>query len=97
VFLNGCQTTDLEPERVLDFVSYFVGTADASGVIGTEITVFENMARTFAEAFLKEFAARQVPLGRAVTHARLALLDQGNPLGLAYIPFALPSLQMRTA
>ena len=45
VFLNGCRTTDLDPERAIDFVSYFVEDASASGlgaverdvgVIGTE-------------------------------------------------------------
>lgn len=96
VFLNGCQTTDLEPERAIDFVSFFVEDASACGVIGTEITVFEEFAREFAEEFLHAFLTDRVPIGTAVTRARLALLSKGNPLGLSYIPYALPSIRLAT-
>jgi hypothetical protein len=94
VFLNGCRTTDLEPERAIDFVSFFVEDALACAVIGTEITVFEDLARTFAEQFVRRFLVDRAPLGEAVLAARLALLEEGNPLGLAYIPFGLPSLRV---
>ncbi|WP_328608378.1 hypothetical protein OG943_04445 [Amycolatopsis sp. NBC_00345] len=94
VFLNGCRTTDLEPERAIDFVSFFVEDALACAVIGTEITVFEDLARTFAEQFVRRFLVDRAPLGEAVLSARLALLEDGNPLGLAYIPFGLPSLRV---
>lgn len=96
VFLNGCQTTDLEPERAIDFVSFFVEDASACGVIGTEITVFEEFAREFAEEFLRCFLTEREPIGAAVTNARLALLSKGNPLGLSYIPYALPSIRLVT-
>ena len=35
-----------------------------------------------------------MPLGKAVRGARLALLQQGNPLGLVYIPYAVASLRL---
>jgi hypothetical protein len=66
----------------------------AAGVIGTEITVFEPLARAFAEACLRRFL-EGATLGAAVRGARLELLGQGNPLGLAYIPFALPGLRLQ--
>ena len=94
VFLNGCMTTALEPEKAMEFVTAFVSDAGASGVIGTEITVFEPLATKFAEIFLREFLCESKPLGCAVRLARLALLQEWNPLGLVYIPFALPGLQI---
>jgi|GEM_PF-440050 len=93
VFINGCHTTALSPEVALNLVSAFVEEAEAAGVIGTEITVFEPLACTFAEACLKRFL-KGGQLGEAVRGARLELLKQGNPLGLAYIPFALASLAL---
>jgi hypothetical protein len=92
LFLNGCHTTGLEPEQALEFVSFLIQCA-AAGVIGTEITVFEPLARAFAEECLTRFLAGE-PLGWAVRNARLSLLKAGNPLGLVYLPYALPSLQL---
>ncbi|HYQ70227.1 hypothetical protein [Actinophytocola sp.] len=94
VFLNGCRTTDLDPDRAIDFVSFFVEDAQACGVIGTEITVFEELARPFAEDCLRRFLTAGVPIGTAVRDARISLLNQGNPLGLAYIPFVLPAIRI---
>lgn len=94
VFINGCHTTALEPEQALEFVSTFVQLAHAAGVIGTEITVFEPLAQTFAENFLRKFVVEGKSVGEAVRSARLALLASGNPLGLAYVPYAIASMQM---
>ncbi|HET9508706.1 MAG TPA: CHAT domain-containing protein, partial [Gaiellaceae bacterium] len=96
VFINGCRTTALEPETAIELVSSLVRRAQASGVIGTEITVFEPLARDFAEAYLARFLAGAT-VGEAVRGARLTLLAHGNPLGLAYIPFALESLRLTAA
>jgi hypothetical protein len=99
VFINGCETADLDPERAIDFVRFFVGTAWASGVIGTEVTVFEEVARPFGEAFVDRFVSRHESVGQAIRGARLDVLKMWNPLGLIYIPFALASLRVapRTA
>ena len=94
IFINGCQTTALEPEQALEFVSAFVELAGASGVIGTEITVFEPLAGAFAEECLRRFLDG-APIGEAIRGARLALLAAANPLGLAYIPFVTASLRLR--
>jgi hypothetical protein len=93
VFLNGCHTTGLEPEQALELVSALVRRSRAAGVVGTEITVFEPLARVFAEDCLRRFLAGEA-VGWAVRDARLALLKSGNPLGLVYLPYALPSLQL---
>jgi len=96
VFMNGCRTTRVAPEEALELVSAFVATAGASGVIGTEITIFESLATPFAEAFFEEFVANARSAGDAIRRARLRLLkDSLNPLGLVYIPFLLSSLNLR--
>jgi len=99
VFINGCHTTSLNPEISLDFVSSFVQQNGAAGVVGTEITIFEPLATSFAEECLSRFIGaaphkENMPLGKAVRGARLALLQQGNPLGLVYIPYAVASLRL---
>ena len=96
VFINGCGTTALEPEQAIEFVSQLVQNNGASGVIGTEITVFEPLAGAFAKECLARFLAGQ-PIGEAVRRGRLALLKQGNPLGLVYIPFVLAGLRLHPA
>lgn len=94
VFVNGCHTTALEPEVALDFVNAFVATSNAAGVIGTEITIFEPIAVTFAEECLRRFLVERQTIGEAVRGARLKMLQDGNPLGLVYIPYVLPGLRL---
>ncbi len=94
IFLNGCHTTALAPEFALDLVSGFVGTSHAAGVIGTEITTFVPLARDFAESCLHHFLVEKRPIGEAIKQARLALLQQGNPLGLIYIPYVLTGVRI---
>ena len=72
VFLNGCHTTGLEPEQALELVSALVRRAQAAGVVGTEITVFEPLARAFAEDCLRRFLGG-TSLGWAIREARLTL------------------------
>jgi hypothetical protein len=102
VFINGCHTTALTPEKALDFVSTFVD-AKAAGVVGTEITISESLACAFAEECLSRFLVPDATsgetrtIGESVRGARLALLKNGNPLGLVYIPFAVESLRLKKA
>jgi hypothetical protein len=85
VILNGCQTTALEPDRAIDFVTAFIQNVGAVGVIGTEITVFEELATAFGELLFAQLGTG-IEIGEAVRRARLALLKEGNPLGLVYLP-----------
>ena len=96
VFVNGCHTTQISPEQALGFVRAFIETVEASGVIGTEITIFEPLAQAFAEAFLRAFRGGE-PLGRALRRARLTLLAAYNPLGLVYQPFAYAGLKLTSS
>jgi hypothetical protein len=94
VFINGCHTTALEPDSAFELVSGFVEVAGAAGVIGTEITIFEPIATSFAENFLQAFS-QGVEVGEAIRRSRLALLKQSNPLGLVYIPYTMAGLHIK--
>lgn len=96
VVINGCHTTALGPQTPLELVTAFVQHAQAAGVIGTEITVFEPLACAFAEELLRRLVVEGQAVGDAVRAARLALLKQGNPLGLAYVPFVSDDLRITT-
>lgn len=94
VFINGCHTTALDPRQAYNLVESFVGKG-CSGVIGTEITIFEQLACDFAEECLRQFLAGNVSIGEAIRGARLELLRKGNPLGLVYTPFVTADLHLR--
>jgi hypothetical protein len=96
VMLNGCRTAAVLPDKAMDLVTQFVRLAHAAGVIGTEITIFESLAQRFAECFLDELLKGST-LGAAIRHSRLVLLRDGNPLGLAYVPFAMHDLHLVTS
>jgi len=93
VFINGCHTTDLDPEQTINLVEAFVRRGGV-GVIGTEITIFEPLACSFAEECLRQFMVEKLSIGEAIRKSRLKLLKEGNPLGLVYTPFVLPSLHI---
>ncbi|MBK8180973.1 MAG: hypothetical protein IPK67_19195 [Planctomycetes bacterium] len=96
VFLNGCRTTALLPSQSFGMVSAFVQDANAAGVIGTEITIFEPLATRFGMEFLRGLLDEELEVGVAMRRARLKLLKEKNPLGLVYISFALSRLRLRT-
>lgn len=95
IVLNGCHTTDVSPEQVFALATGFLALANASGVIGTEITIFEPLARGFGEEFLRRFIDGQETLGEALRNTRLSMLASLNPLGLVYMPLALSNLRLR--
>jgi hypothetical protein len=89
LFLNGCDSAGQDPETLLALINSFLERG-ASGAVGTEITVFLNMATRFAEAFVEAFG--RAPLGEAMRLARWDLLRKGSPLGLIYLAFGLVHL-----
>lgn len=94
VFLNGCHSAALAPDAAFSYATGFLQTAHASAVVGTEIAVFEKLAVAFAEECLRRFVAERQALGQAVRGARLALLEQGIPLGLVYVAFGPAELRL---
>jgi len=95
VFLNGCRTAAASPGIAMSLVSDFIEVAYASGVIGTEISVYETLAVQFAETFLKHFFIGRTA-AEAVWLARLDLLRTTNPLGLTYVPFVSSFVSLKT-
>jgi hypothetical protein len=97
VFINGCHTADVSPEQAWSLIAAFVAESFASGVIGTEVTIFESLATAFAESFFHEFVVHKRTAGEAIRRARLRIFKRTrNPLGLVYIPFMLPGLLLRS-
>lgn len=93
VLLSGCHTTATAADELFSMLTAFASHCNAAGIIGTEITNFELIAKLFGEKLISLFLGGE-PIGRAVRLARLELLRLGNPLGLMYISFALPSLHL---
>lgn len=93
VFMNGCHTAAIDPGTMINLVEPLLIDARGAGVIGTEITIFENMATIFAEECLRRFLNGD-PIGWAIRGARLKVLAGGNPLALAYIPFVAADLKL---
>ena len=87
VFLNGCHSAALSPSAAFSYATGFLQTAHAAAVVGTEIAVFESLAVRFAEECLRRFVVDRQPLGEAVLGTRIALLEEGIPLALAYLAF----------
>ncbi len=94
VFLNGCHTTAVDPLKALQFIRPLVEQCQCAGVIGTEITIFEELATAFAEEFFRRLLKGETT-GKALRGARLKVLSAGNPLGMVYIPFVLGTICLR--
>ena len=94
VFINGCHTAALSPDRAMDLVGGFIDTSHAAGVIGTEITNFVPVATVFGEECLRRFMVEGESIGEAVRAGRLKLLQQGSPMGLIYVPYVMTGLKL---
>jgi len=95
VFLNAINASPaFTPDGSRDLLTGFMETAGAAGLISPEMTVFEQAATIFSEEFLRLFMVERLPAGEAMRLTRLRFLGQGNPLGLVYHLYALPSLML---
>lgn len=92
VFMNGCETVGVTPDDLLTFLKT-LAWCRAAGVVGVEITIPELLAQRFAGDFLAEFAAG-TPVGEVVRTGRRRLLEELNPLGLAYTPYCVADLRL---
>ena len=92
VFINGCHTVDLTPDDLLQF-NRQLAYCRASGVIGTEISIPEQLARHFGKGFLEDLVA-EMQVGAIIRRQRLVLLERYNPLGLVYTPYCYGGLHV---
>lgn len=93
VFVNGCHTLDVTPDSVTDLVAGF-SRIGASGVIGTETTVHQNLAAEAGEIFWRALAVDRSSAGDSLRHLRHSLLAKGNLLGLAYTAYCATELRI---
>ena len=94
VFINGCETAGFAPDALSPFIVKFVEDFGAAGVIGTEVPVWEPLARELAELFLPLFLGG-MPAADALLAARRALWARHNPLGLVYTLYGPADLTLR--
>jgi CHAT domain len=83
VFINACHSVALQPKTTLGYVEAFIGAGGAAGVIGTEATVHEDLAREAANIFFRYLLEHQT-VGSALHSLRAELLASGNLFGLLY-------------
>lgn len=96
VFLNGCGTVGYSPDALSPFIRKMVRDRGAAGVIGTEVTVHEELATKVAAIFLENFLSGRAA-GEAMLDMRCALLANNNPLGLVYTLYAAAHLMLANA
>lgn len=95
VFLNACQSIALHTQLISPFLDKFFGLG-ASAVVGTEVSVFTELAAEFATELLRRLTAGE-PLGMALLRVRRRMLGRGNPLGLAYSVYGSAALHFHAA
>jgi uncharacterized membrane protein YeaQ/YmgE (transglycosylase-associated protein family) len=95
VVLNGCHTTELTTATLANFVDAFVNRAGVAGVIGTEVTVEQGMAGWIVEMLL-QLLVEGASVGQALRQARWQMMSRGNTMGLAYTPYCVAGLRIRT-
>jgi hypothetical protein len=94
VVLNACHTGEILAASLSNFVSAFVETAGASGVIATEITLEQKLAGLAMETFFAGLLSG-LSTGEAMRDMRWSLLSRGNLMGLAYSNYSAADLRLR--
>lgn len=94
VILNGCETLALLPNRIHLFLKT-LRRMGAYGVVGTEIKVWNQLARPFGLHVLGRLVEGD-SIGEAFLAARLHLLRHYNPSGLVYTYYAPATLHLHT-
>jgi len=93
VLLNGCHTGEVLPDTLTDFVSAFVGSLGAAGVLAAEIAIDRDLA-CHAMEHLIGFLWEGDGVGKALWRLRRLLLRRGNLMGLAYSPYCDATLHL---
>ncbi|MCB1057310.1 MAG: CHAT domain-containing protein [Acidobacteria bacterium] len=94
IFINACHSVELQPEMLLSYQDAFIGGADASGIIGTEVRINPDLALEFAGRFFELFLGERKTVDQALRQARFDFLADGNLFGLVYTPYCWADLQL---
>ncbi|HEX5733158.1 MAG TPA: CHAT domain-containing protein [Blastocatellia bacterium] len=92
VFINGCETMAVLPEQIHDFLSV-LKQLGASGVIGTEVKVWTDLARPFGSQVLNHILTGK-SVGETFLEIRKDMLRHYNPLGLLYNYYSPANLHL---
>jgi hypothetical protein len=93
VFINACHSAEINPDTLVSYLDAFVGTANAAGLIGTEVRVDQDLAMDVAEQFFRSLF-RGATVDGALHAVRLDFLAAGNLLGLVYTPYCMADLRL---
>ena len=92
VFINGCETMAMLPEQIHDFLSV-LKQLGVSGVIGTEVKVWTDLARPFGNRVLNHILGGK-SVGETFLEIRKDMLRRYNPLGLLYNYYSPANLHL---
>jgi hypothetical protein len=94
VFVNACHSLEIHPETLVSYLGAFVGSANAAGVIGTEVRVDQVLAMKIAERFFDLLLGQPQPVDvdQALRTVRLEYLADGNLVGLLYTSYCWAEL-----
>ncbi|MDG6106995.1 hypothetical protein Daura_27915 [Dactylosporangium aurantiacum] len=95
VVLNGCHTGEVLPATLAEFVSAFVGSLGAAGVLTTEVAIDSGLACHAVELLLSHLWTGD-GVGLALWRVRRQLLARGNVMGLAYSAYCDVNLRLPT-
>jgi hypothetical protein len=90
--MNGCETMALTPDVTHGFLSTLKALG-ASGIVGTEVKVWTQLARPFGLQLLTHLL-NGMSVGEAFLEVRKYLLRQLNPLGLVYSYYSPATLHL---
>jgi hypothetical protein len=93
VVLNGCHTGEVLPPTLTEFVSAFVGSLGAAGVLTTEVAMESTLACHAVELLLAHLWGGD-GVGVALWRTRRQLLARGNVMGLAYSAYCDVNLRL---
>ena len=93
VILNGCRTAAFSPDALSPFITKLVADRHAGALIGTEIAVWDQLARFVGYELLRRLLDGEA-IGTALLGIRRQLLTNRNPLGLAYTLYGVADLRM---
>jgi hypothetical protein len=93
VILNGCRTAAYRPDALSPFIITLMQDRGASGLVGTEIPVWEQLATHVGTTILEAIVGGQAA-GTALLAVRQDLMARRNPLGLAYTLYAPAELAL---
>jgi hypothetical protein len=91
VVLAACQSAAVDLGTLTNFLNAFAD-ARASAVVGTEATIFEDLALRFAKEVTLAIVSKKHSLGKAILAFRRGLLNDFNPLGFVFTPYGAADL-----